>query len=166
MTPTSITWLSSSTRSARPTSQIEGHFNQGRDKPVDAAWMTNLLTKARRQGWTVNNGTRSRPRWASTRLTAALIEGIADNWNLETPAIDTRGAVPVEFLQLIAKAVGVDSASCTGPQIARRILESSGRTWQPEFESADKSVTGLGLEAVNDAIGIPMPPEDEIVVLD
>jgi hypothetical protein len=144
-------------------SQIEGHFNLGRDKPVDAAWMTNLLTKARRQGWTVNNGTRSRPRWASTRLTAALIEGIADNWNLETPAIDTRGAVPVEFLQLLAKTVGVDSAGSTGPEIARRILESKGRTWQPEFESADKSVTGLGLKAVNDAIGIPMPPEAEIV---
>jgi len=147
-------------------SQIEAHFNQVRDKPVDAAWMTNLLTKARRQGWTVNNGTRSRPRWASTRLTAVLMEDIADNWNLETPAIDTRGAVPVEFLQLVAKAVGVDSASCTGPQIARRILESSGGTWQPEFESADKSVTGLGLKAVRDAIGIPMPPEAEIVALD
>jgi len=72
----------------------------------------------------------------------------------------------VEFLQLVAKNVGVDSAGSTGLEIARRILESSGRTWQPEFESADKSVTGLGLKAVRDAIGIPMPPEAEIVVLD
>lgn len=147
-------------------SQIEGHFNLVRDKPVDAAWLTNLLTKARRQGWTVNNGTRSQPRWASTRLTAVLIEDIADNLNLETPDIDTRSAVPVEFLQLVAKTVGVDSAGSTGPQIARRILESSGGIWQPEFESADKSVTGLGLRAVRDAIGIPMPPEAEIVVPD
>jgi hypothetical protein len=146
-------------------SQIEGHFNRVRDKPVDAAWMTNLLTKARRHGWTVNHGTRSRPRWASTRLTAALIEDIADNWKLETPATGTSGAVPGEFLQLVAKAVGVDSASSSGPQIARKILESSGSTWQPEFESADNSVTGLGLKAVRDAIGIPMPPETEIVVL-
>lgn len=147
-------------------SQIEGHFNLVRDKPVDAAWMTNLLTKARRQGWTVNNGTRSRPRWASTRLTAALIEEIADNRNLETPAMDTKGAVPVEFLQLVAKTVGVDSEGSTGSEIARRILESSGRTWQPEFESADKSVTGLGLQAIRDAIGMLMPPEAEIVVLE
>lgn len=50
-------------------SQIKSHFNQMQDKPVDSAWMTNLLTKARRQGWTVNNGTRNQPRWSSTRLT-------------------------------------------------------------------------------------------------
>lgn len=47
-------------------SQIERHFSQLRKEPVDAAWMTNLLTKARRQGWTTNNGTRSRPRWTTT----------------------------------------------------------------------------------------------------
>ena len=53
-------------------SQIESHFSQLRDAPVDPAWMTNLLTKARRQGWIINNGTRSQPRWTITRLTVPL----------------------------------------------------------------------------------------------
>lgn len=145
-------------------SQIESDFNQTLEKPVAAAWMTNLLTKARRQGWTVNNGTRSRPRWASTRWTALWMEDIADKLNLaETPAIDRRDGVPLDFLRLVAEAVGVDSANSSAPQIARRIIESSGRTWQPEFESADKSVTGLGLKAIRDAIPTRMPPEDEII---
>jgi len=147
-------------------SQIESEFNQTLEKPVAASWMTNLLTRARRQGWTVNNGTRSRPRWASTRWTALRMEDIADNLNLaKTPAIDRRDGVPLDFLRLVAEAVGVDSANSSAPQIARRIIESSGGTWQPEFESADKSVTGLGLKAIGDAIGTRMPPEDEIITM-
>ena len=79
-------------------SQIERHFNQGREKPVGPAWMTNLLTRARRQGWTVNNGTRSRPRWATT-LTTELISGISDisdiveDLKLETPASERSDAI-------------------------------------------------------------------------
>jgi hypothetical protein len=147
-------------------SQIESDFNQTLEKPVAAAWMTNLLTRARRQGWTVNNGTRSRPRWASTRWTALRMEDIADNLNLaQAPAIDRRDGVPLDFLRLVAEAVGVDSANSSAPQIARRIIESLGGTWQPEFESADKSVTGLGLKAIGDAIPTRMPPEDEIITM-
>lgn len=147
-------------------SEIERHFNETLEEPVAAAWMTNLLTKARRQGWTVNNGTRSRPRWASTRWTAVLMEDIADNLNLaEPPAIDRRDGVPLDFLRLVGEAVGVDSVNSSAPQIARRIIESSGGTWQPEFESTDKSVTGLGLKAMRDAIGTRMPPEDEIITM-
>ncbi len=137
--------------------QITRHFDQGRDKPVGSSWMTNLLTRARRQGWTVNNGTRSRPRWASTTLTTRLMLEIAENLNLEPPAIEPVVAVPVGFLRDVAKTVGVDAADSSAPQIARRIIESVGGTWQPEFESADRSsVTGLGLKAVRDAIGMPI----------
>jgi hypothetical protein len=49
---------------------IEGHFAETEGAPVDASWMSNLLTRARRQGWIVNNGTRGKPRWATT-LSAA-----------------------------------------------------------------------------------------------
>ncbi|WP_104062497.1 hypothetical protein [Arthrobacter sp. 4R501] len=48
-------------------SQIEGHIKETQNMAVDPAWMKNLLTKARRQGWTVNNGTRNQPRWAVKR---------------------------------------------------------------------------------------------------
>ncbi|MEW2012069.1 MULTISPECIES: hypothetical protein [Microbacterium] len=39
------------------------HFASVRGGQVDENWLTNLLTKARRQGWTTNLGSRSRPRW-------------------------------------------------------------------------------------------------------
>lgn len=125
-------------------SQIEHHFNQTREKSVDAAWMTNLLTRARRQGWTVNNGTRSRPRWASTAMTTELMLDIAENLNLETPSSEPTDAVSLESLLHIADALPV-------AQIAREIIESQGGTWQPEFESADKRLTALGMRALQDA---------------
>ncbi len=132
--------------------QIERDFSQARDEPVDAAWMTNLLTRARRQGWTANEGTRSQPRWTAPRSKSLLIADIADSLDLETPAIGPGGAVPVEFLRLVAKTVGLGYAGSSAPQIARSIVESSGGTWQPEFESVGNSVTSLGLRAVRDAI--------------
>jgi hypothetical protein len=44
-------------------SQVLDHFTKVRGERVDDAWITNLLTRARRQGWTVNVGTRKQPRW-------------------------------------------------------------------------------------------------------
>lgn len=132
--------------------QIERHFCQARDEPVDAAWMTNLLTRARRQGWTANEGTRSQPRWSAPRSKSLLIEDIAGSLDVETPAIGPGGAVPVEFLRTVAKTVGLDDAGSSAPQIARAIVESSGGTWQPEFQSVGNSVTSLGLRAVRAAI--------------
>ena len=134
-------------------SQIERHFTQVRDEPFDASWMTNLLTRARRQGWTVNKGTRKHPSWAATRKRAMLIDAIAEKYNLEAPIVDPADPVPVELLRRVATATGTPSTSTSAPQIAREIVESRGGTWRPEFESADKSVTSLGLEAIDDAIG-------------
>lgn len=134
-------------------SQIERHFNVSPDKPINAAWMTNLLTKARRQGWTVNKGTRRQPRWAATRRRALLLDGVADKCNLEAPVIGPVDPVPVEFLRLVAQKIDVHSTGTSAPQIAREIVESRGGRWQPEFESADESVTSLGLAAIDEAIG-------------
>ena len=134
-------------------SQIELHFSQVRDEPFDASWMTNLLTRARRQGWTVNKGTRKHPSWAATRKRALLMSAIADKYNLEAPTVDTAEPVPVEFLRRVANEIGTRSTSTSASQIAREIVESRGGRWRPEFESADKSVTSLGLEAIDDAIG-------------
>lgn len=147
--------------------QIERHFSQVRNESFDAAWLTNLLTKARRQGWTINKGTRKQPRWAAIRFRALLIKEIAKNLRLEPPAIGPKDAVPVEFLRRVAVAETVDlpSTDSSAAQVARRIIESKGGAWQPGFESADESVTSLGLKAVQDAIGMRMPPEDEIVVI-
>ena len=134
-------------------SQIERHFSQVRDEPFDASWVTNLLTRARRQGRTVNKGSRKHPSWAATRKRAILIDAIAEKCNLEAPIVDPADPVPVEFLRRVATATGTPSTSTSVPQIAREIVESRGGIWRPEFESADKSVTTLGLEAIDDAIG-------------
>jgi hypothetical protein len=134
-------------------SQIEHHFNQNREKPVGSAWMTNLLTRARRQGWTVNNGTRSRPRWASTTLTATLMLDFAEAFNSEMSTSGPGGAPPWESLLQLADAIPV-------VQIAREIIESQGGRWQPEFESAGGYLTGLGLKALQDATGIHFASDD------
>lgn len=147
-------------------SQIERHFSDIRNTQIDVSWMTNLLSRARRQGWTVNNGTRRRPRWAPGRLSAEMMRDIADNLRLETSNIKYGDADAAAFLQVVAKNVGVDASGCDGPVIARRLVEFSGGTWQPEFESADKAVTGSGWEAIRDAVGVAMPPDGEIVGLD
>lgn len=128
-------------------SEIERHFSQARETSVDPAWMTNLLTRARRQGWSVNNGTRSRPRWASTTMTTELMLDIAENLKLETPTSEPRDALPLVSLLQIDDAIPV-------AQIAREIIESQGGTWQPEFESTDKRLTELGVKALQDATGM------------
>ena len=137
-------------------SEIERHFGEVRDENLDASWMTNLLTRARRQGWTVNKGTRKVPSWAATRKRAMLLDEIAENCNVEAPSIDPADPVPVEFLRRVANAIGTPSTSNSVQQIAREIVESRGASWKAEFESADESVTSLGLEAINDAIGPSM----------
>ena len=134
-------------------SQIERHFNQAREKPVGPTWMTNLLTRARRQGWTVNNGTRSRSRWASTTLTANLMLDIAETLKSETPTSEPRDPLPMESLLQLADAIPVT-------QIAREIIESQGGRWQPEFESAAGNLTGSGVKALQDATGIHFASDD------
>lgn len=47
---------------------IVEHFARLRGEHVDEAWMANLLTKARRQGWITNLGSRSQPRWTLSSL--------------------------------------------------------------------------------------------------
>lgn len=145
--------------------QIERQFSQVRNEPVDAAWLTNLLTRARRHGWITNKGTRKRPRWAALRLRALLLNDIAENLRLKPPAIDPKDAVPVDFLRHVAEAVDLPSSSSSAAEVARSIIESKGGAWQSGFESADESVTSLGLQAVRDAVGMRMPPEDEIVAI-
>ena len=82
-----------------------------------------------------------------------LLDDIAERCNVEAPSIDPADPVPVELLQRVANAIGTPSTSSSVQQVAREIVESRGGSWRPEFESADKSVTSLGLEAIDAAIG-------------
>ncbi|SFH43405.1 hypothetical protein E3O11_12760 [Cryobacterium levicorallinum] len=142
--------------------QIERHFIQVRNEPVAAAWITNLLTRARRHDWITNKGTRKRPRWAALRLRALLLDGIAENLRLPAPAINPKDAVPVDFLLRVAESVDLPTSGSSVTDVARMIIESKGGAWRSGFESADESVTSLGLKAILDVVGMRMPPDDEI----
>lgn len=56
-----VEFLSSVGEASR--AQILEQFNAGEDGSAGDAWVTNLLARAKRQGWIDNRGTRSRPRW-------------------------------------------------------------------------------------------------------
>ncbi|WP_426571097.1 hypothetical protein [Aquihabitans sp. McL0605] len=49
--------------------EITDYFREVQAEPLEAAWVTNLLTRARRQGWAVNTGTRKHPRWVAVDRT-------------------------------------------------------------------------------------------------
>ena len=112
--------------------QIEQHFAQVRPSEPDVGWMTNLLTRARRQGWTVNHGTRRQPRWATTRMMALTIADIADALDLEPPMFDPRDPVPVDFLRRAARAAGVGEE-------AGGVARSVGRLWNLRAEPGSQS---------------------------
>lgn len=134
--------------------EIEQYFSELRNEPVDPAWLTNILTRARRQGWARNEGSRTQPRWVAARPKALLIAEIADALALEAAEPGPGSTVPSRFLRKVASAVGLESADMTGPQAARAIIEASGRPWRPEYESRGGTVTAACLEAIRDAVHI------------
>lgn len=56
------------THSGASRAEIEAYFTHRGDVPPGPSWISNLLTRARRQGWTVNLGTKSQPRWGASGL--------------------------------------------------------------------------------------------------
>lgn len=132
--------------------EIERHFSEALGKPVDPTWLTNLLTRARRQKWATNVGTRSKPRWVPLRSKALVVEDIADILALDAPGLGPGSTVSADFFHAVGTAVDVDTAGLTGQQAARAIVEAKGRIWQPEFESVGSTVTVAGLEALRDAV--------------
>jgi hypothetical protein len=146
-------------------SQIEDHLSQIGNEASDTAWLTNLLTRARRNGWIFNKGTRKQPQWAAIRRRTMLLDDLAESRRLERPVIGPDDPVPTEFLRNVAETANLSCTSASAAQIARQIVESKGSMWRPEFESADGSVTTSGLKAIQDAVGMLMPPEDEIITL-
>lgn len=139
---------------------IERHLTAARGEAIDAAWMANLLTRARRNGWIANKGTRKQSRWAAVRSRQMMLGEIADNLRLDRPKIGPDDPVPLEFFQRVAEAVEVPSDNASVVQIAQRIVEREGGGWQQAYESADGSVTSLGLRALREAIGTRMPLDE------
>lgn len=117
-------------------SLIEQRFRQDRHEEFEAAWMTNLLTRARRQGQTKRYGTRNRPRWVATGSKGDLMLEIADVLGFESPYVGAGAEVPIEYLRLVTEALGLRLPTdlTTGTQIAQHIVESLGLEWEPAYE--------------------------------
>ena len=130
---------------------IEEHFRQTRTAPFDAPWLTNLLTKARRQGLTTNEGTRSQPRWKLVPTTTEIATAIADTLDLPRPNPIRGGAISVDFLQKVAETMGIDTTDKAKHELMQAIVESTGGAWQPEYLSPGATITKAGMAAIQRA---------------
>ena len=71
----------------------------------------------------------------------------------ETPAMSTGSTEPAALFKLSLEALGIRGESDgTKPEMARKIVESAGSAWVPDYESRGSTVTKAGLEAVRDAV--------------
>lgn len=60
---------------------------------------------------------------------------------------------PKEFLGRVALAIGIDCGpSPRKADIARSIIESSGRPWLPQYSSTGSTITLHGLLAIRDSV--------------
>lgn len=133
-------------------SEIERHFSEVFGRPVDPTWLTNLLTRARRQNWATNVGTRSQSQWVPAKSKALVAADIADILALDAPELGPGSTLHANFFHAVGAAVDVDTSGLTGAHAARAVVEAKGRTWKPEFESRGNTVTVAGLEALRDAV--------------
>ena len=134
---------------------IEEHFDP---KEADdfAPWMSNLLTRARRQGWTVRYGTKTKPRWVASGSKGDLMLQIANTLGFEAPHVGLGTEVSDEYLGLVASAVGVEipyEMQGAPRMTLAAIVESLGGRWGPDPAAArfDDSLLE-GLRALRDCV--------------
>lgn len=76
----------------------------------------------------------------------------------------SRGSTePKELFVQIANTIGINIIDInTKPGIARKIVELSGESWHPDYESSGSTVTLQGLMAVNRAVEFFLAGKPEI----
>jgi len=75
----------------------------------------------------------------------------------------TGSTEPKELFLQVAHCLAIDIGDVsTKPGIARRIVEVSGQTWSPTFESSGSTVTIDGLKAVHSAVEFFLAGKPEI----
>lgn len=84
---------------------------------------------------------------------ADLVWEIAGELGVEAPKMSTGSTEPREIFDLVNEvlALGLET-NATKPEIARQIVEASGRPWNADYESRGGTVTKNGLSAVRDAV--------------
>lgn len=83
------------------------------------------------------------------RYKADYVNAIASLVDLETPHMSSGSTEPRELFTEINERLGLGlAADGTKPELARGIVEASGATWLPGYESTGSTITLDGLKAV------------------
>lgn len=88
------------------------------------------------------------------RLTKGeLVVRIATALGTEPPRMSTGSTEPRSILLAINNQLGLGLDRAAGkPELARGIVEASGGTWHPDYESRGSTITKSGLIAVYRAV--------------
>lgn len=91
--------------------------------------------------------------WAGAARKVDIVVEIAHEIGVAAPPMSTGSTEPRAIFQLINDRLGLGLDDRLGkPELARGIVESSGSTWHPDFESRGATVTKPGLIAVLEAV--------------
>lgn len=84
---------------------------------------------------------------------ADIVWDIAQRLGIEAPKMSTGSTEPREIFDSIndVLALGID-LNATKPEIARQIVESTGMSWNADYESRGGTITKPGLLAVSQAV--------------
>ena len=89
----------------------------------------------------------------STLLKSEVGKSITDKLGIPEVHFSTGSTEPKELFLAVADSLGIQISSVTTkPGLARTIVESSGGSWLPQFESSGSTVTLEGLLAVQSAV--------------
>lgn len=83
----------------------------------------------------------------------AVLDEIADIVGISPRRVSAGSTESGEFLSLVAYAIGIDCGlRPTKPDVAKAIVEASGRAWLPTYFSTGSTITLGGLVAVRDSV--------------
>lgn len=78
---------------------------------------------------------------------------IATLLRVEAPPMSTGSTEPRAIFELVNETLGLGiDRGLTKPDLARGIVESTGQSWNADFESSGGTVTRNGLHAVLEAV--------------
>lgn len=91
--------------------------------------------------------------WASTARKVDIVVEIAHAIGVPPPPMSTGSTEPRTIFELVNDRLGLGVDRRSGkPELARGIVEASGGTWHPDYESRGATVTKSGLLAVLDSV--------------
>ncbi|MGY2873822.1 hypothetical protein ACVW00_001012 [Marmoricola sp. URHA0025 HA25] len=82
-----------------------------------------------------------------------VVRNVAILLGAEPPPMSTGSTEPREIFVIVNDRLGLGIRSnATKQEMARRIVQASGRVWAPDYESRGATITREGLEAVESAV--------------